>query len=274
MQKVLEKLLQQKKISFNTQQINFMLQNIGNTNSHLRGDLIYNLFARGFDEDAFTFVQKQLITNELIESGNLFKAIKLDQNDFVFLRSFTALALAEIISADGKKNFLSDKDRKKLFSMSIVYLSSEKDFRGFVSGKGWAHTVAHGSDFLAASIRNPLFSLDMVDKSFKVFFYILNQLETAFVDNEEQRISFALISALESNKIIETEFVDYLLKLNESRWASFSFSNQRSCYQMNVWICILQNVYFMLNQKFFLTRKTINKLIQNYYKKEGYAFSD
>ncbi|OIM01390.1 hypothetical protein ATX44_01735 [Oenococcus oeni] len=114
----------------------------------------------------------------------------------------------------------------------------------------------------------------MVDKSFKVFFYILNQLETAFVDNEEQRISFALISALESNKIIETEFVDYLLKLNESRWTSFSFSNQRSCYQMNVWICILQNIYFMLNQKFFLTRKTINKLIQNYYKKEGYAFSD
>lgn len=95
----------------------------------------------------------------------------------------------------------------------------------------------------------------MVDKSFKVFFYILNQLETAFVDNEEQRISFALISALESNKIIETEFVDYLLKLNESCWTSFSFSNQRSCYQMNVWICILQNVYFMLNQKFFLTRK-------------------
>ncbi|AVI95005.1 conserved protein of unknown function [Oenococcus oeni] len=114
----------------------------------------------------------------------------------------------------------------------------------------------------------------MVDKSFKVFFYILNQLETVFVDNEEQRISFALISALESNKIIETEFVDYLLKLNENLWTSFSFSNQRSCYQMNVWICILQNVYFMLNQKFFLTRKTINKLIQNYYKKEGYAFSD
>ncbi|SYW13755.1 conserved hypothetical protein [Oenococcus oeni] len=127
---------------------------------------------------------------------------------------------------------------------------------------------------MAASIRNPLFPLDMVDKSFKVFFYILNQLETVFVDNEEQRISFALISALESNKIIETEFVDYLLKLNENLWTSFSFSNQRSCYQMNVWICILQNVYFMLNQKFFLTRKTINKLIQNYYKKEGYAFSD
>lgn len=47
-----------------------MLQNIGNTNSHLRDDLIYNLFARGFDEDTFTFVQKQLITNELIESGD------------------------------------------------------------------------------------------------------------------------------------------------------------------------------------------------------------
>ena len=97
------KIIATEKISFNTQQIDFMLQNIGNTNSYLRDDLIYNLFARGFDEDTFTFVQKQLITNELIESGNLFKAIKLGQNDSVFLRSFTALALAEIISADGKK---------------------------------------------------------------------------------------------------------------------------------------------------------------------------
>ena len=39
---------------------------------------------------------------------------------------------------------------------SATYLSQEKDTRGFVKGKGWAHSIAHGADLAAVIANHPL----------------------------------------------------------------------------------------------------------------------
>ncbi|WEV36365.1 hypothetical protein [Lactobacillus sp. ESL0677] len=55
------------KLTFSTLQINFMLNNIGNVDSHLRDDIIYTLFARGFIENCFTSQQQKLIVSSWIK---------------------------------------------------------------------------------------------------------------------------------------------------------------------------------------------------------------
>lgn len=62
MQEELEKMVQLEsgKLSFTDNQIDFMLQNIGNLDPYLRDDVVYTLFARGFTADSFTPEQKKL----------------------------------------------------------------------------------------------------------------------------------------------------------------------------------------------------------------------
>ncbi|MBI0022415.1 DUF2785 domain-containing protein [Lactobacillus sp. W8172] len=90
------------------------------------------------------------------------------ENDAVFLRTFSALLGALILESDNDKPILTDSERQLLFDWSIRYLKEEKDFRGYVTNKGWAHSVAHGSDFLGATLSHHDFKPKSVSAIFEV----------------------------------------------------------------------------------------------------------
>ena len=49
-------------------------------------------------------------------------------------------------------------DRKTIFNWGIAYFFKKTDFRGYVKNKSWAHSVAHGSDFLGSTLSHPNFT--------------------------------------------------------------------------------------------------------------------
>ena len=134
MQKELEKLvnLNSGKITFKDSQIDYMLQNIGNIDPHLRDDVVYTLFARGFFENSFTSEQKAKIVTNFINSKSLFKGIEQPENDLVFLRTFSALLGSLIIEDDKKHSILDTTERNTIFNWNICYLKAEKALRGYV----------------------------------------------------------------------------------------------------------------------------------------------
>lgn len=70
--------------------------------------------------------------------------------DSVFRRSFSSLVLAECILRDNEMH-LVPADRVLQWGDRIAgWLIRERDLRGFVPGKGWAHAIAHGADAVAA----------------------------------------------------------------------------------------------------------------------------
>ena len=87
------------------------------------------------------------------------------------------------------------------------YLLYEKDYRGFVEGKGWAHAAAHGSDMLAQVVAHPLYH------QFASKTNCLQALKTclwtdyAFIDEEDERmlavIDELLLKDLTSDALIE-----------------------------------------------------------------------
>ncbi len=71
-----------------------------------------------------------------------------DGTDTVFRRSFSALVLAECIARDNEQHLVNGDVVLGWGDGLAGWLVRERDLRGFVPGKGWAHAVAHGADAL------------------------------------------------------------------------------------------------------------------------------
>lgn len=70
--------------------------------------------------------------------------------DTVFRRSFSALVLGECLARDNARHLLPGGTVMRWGDRLAGWLVRERDVRGPVPGKGWAHAVAHGADALGA----------------------------------------------------------------------------------------------------------------------------
>lgn len=75
--------------------------------------------------------------------------------DSVFRRSFSALVLAECIQRDSERPLVSFTRIVEWGDRIATWFLRERDLRGWVPGKGWAHAVAHGADAIGVLARSP-----------------------------------------------------------------------------------------------------------------------
>ncbi len=118
-------------------------------------------------------------------------------DDTVFRRSFSALILTECIDRTTRTGFGGPDVVLRWGDRVMGWLVRERDLRGFVPGKGWAHAVAHGADALGALARSPYLGrleltviLDMIADR------LLSPTEEFFVCGEEDRLAFATMHVL------------------------------------------------------------------------------
>ena len=69
--------------------------------------------------------------------------------DSVFRRTFSVLVLATVIERDNTAHLLPAEQVLRWGDRIVSWLLLERDLRGYVPGKGWAHAVAHGADAIA-----------------------------------------------------------------------------------------------------------------------------
>ena len=69
-----------------------------------------------------------------------------DGTDTVFRRSFSVLVLAECIRRDNQQHLVPARAMVTWGDRIASWFIRERDLRGFVKHKGWAHSVAHGAD--------------------------------------------------------------------------------------------------------------------------------
>ena len=75
--------------------------------------------------------------------------------DTVFRRSFSALILAACIERDNERHLLPGAKILEWGDRAATWFLAEKDSRGWVPDKGWAHAVAHGADTIGALGESP-----------------------------------------------------------------------------------------------------------------------
>jgi len=116
------------------------------------------------------------------------------EGDGTFRRSFSVLALSVLAAANLKHPWLDEHGVEELVSAGCDALSGERDLRGYVPGKGWAHATAHAADLLKFVGRAPNLS---AAQQAKIVRCIATRLRTAgrvFVFGEDQRLAAALAS--------------------------------------------------------------------------------
>lgn len=75
--------------------------------------------------------------------------------DTVFRRSFSALVVAECLERDNDRHLLPGAKVMEWGDRIATWFLAERDTRGWVPDKGWAHAIAHGADAIGALGQSP-----------------------------------------------------------------------------------------------------------------------
>lgn len=174
-----------------------MLAHIGSTDSELRDTYIYSSFYEWI-------LEKNLLDHRCLTKlwhycldHLLLNGIEEEESDGVFTRSFTTLLVALILARDLKDNFLSQDSIEEGQTKLLNYVKAEMDVRGFVPGKGWAHSVAHVSDAMDELVKNPKIKKTAYDDLLHALWSMYLQPHYIFIHDEDERLLVPIFAMLE-----------------------------------------------------------------------------
>ncbi|SCY84331.1 DUF2785 domain-containing protein [Lysinibacillus fusiformis] len=174
-----------------------MLAHIGSTDSELRDTYIYSSFYEWI-------LEKNLLDHRCLTKlwhycldHLLLNGIEEEESDGVFTRSFTTLLVALILARDLKDNFLSQDSIEEGQTKLLAYVKAEMDVRGFVPGKGWAHSVAHISDAMDELVKNPKIKKTAYDDMLHALWSMYLQPHYIFIHDEDERLLVPIFAMLE-----------------------------------------------------------------------------
>ncbi|MEG0772659.1 DUF2785 domain-containing protein [Clostridium sp.] len=187
-----------------------MMKNIGSINPTLRDELIYGILYHWITENRLNFEQLRELLNISLGNSHLFYKIGENHEDSVFKRSFSVLIVALIIYEFRKDNFLSEEMLKEVKTKIIEYMLQERDLRGYVEEKGWAHSAAHTADAL-----DELAQCSYINKNDLI--NILNCLKAkvcigyyVYIDEESERMVTVVESILNRKILRDSEIIHWL----------------------------------------------------------------
>jgi len=179
---------------------------LGSTDPDLRDDIAYMVYANLLKREMYSTDDINIHINELL--GNLEKGIGKTETDSVFLRSFSVLFLAEIVHNDNKKPLLNKNQVKSILAKGLWYLDAEKDSRGFIPMKGWAHSLAHTADLMLVLGRNRQTAKDDLEN---ILHGIRNKLihstNWVYVHGEDERLANAVVAIL-GRDLVSMDFLN------------------------------------------------------------------
>lgn len=188
-----------------------MMKSIGTTDSELRDGLIYTTFGQ------MIIIQDLLRPNQLsqllkicLNDYNLFKGIGEKETDSVFGRSFSVLVVALILNANRRHSFLSESEVIFVKEQLFTYIETEKDIRGFVSGKGWAHSLAHASDALGEIARDPFLRENELMELLDVIKTKVLYSGSVYNYNEDERMAAAVLQVFERRLLNEQQILNWI----------------------------------------------------------------
>lgn len=191
-------------------------------------------------------------------ADNLMRGIGEAGTDSVFLRAFSVLVLAMVIAVDEARRgaeidgapFLTGNQVLDWLDRGLTYLRAERDRRGYVPGKGWAHAAAHAADLLRVLARHPRVDQDRLERIVQgIGEAVSAATDCAFLHQEDERLAAAVVAVLWRDELDMAFLVSWLERLagreDEPSSVSVPEENCRNNARMNV-RSFLRSLYFQL----------------------------
>ena len=122
------------------------------------------------------------------------------ETDSVFRRSFSALVLGECLARDNERPLVPGGKVLEWGDRLATWLLRERDLRGYVPGKGWAHGVAHGADALGTLAQSPHVAANELTVILDVIAdRVLLPVDRLFSNGEPDRLAAATMGVLRRN---------------------------------------------------------------------------
>ena len=188
-----------------------MLRHIGSTDSVLRDDLIYFAFQRWIVD--YNVVGPEQLCSMLpiaLDEQHLLYRLGEQDSDSVFTRAFSVLLLPLLLIAHRRQPFLSVSDLQYLKKTLLYYLEKEKDRRGFVKDKGWAHATAHAADALEDLAQCSEIGKSDLAEILEVIYNMVCVAESGYSHLEDERIVTAVITILRRQLLSTVEVTQWI----------------------------------------------------------------
>ncbi len=168
---------------------------VTSSDAELRDSFGYEILANWIHRSGkFSPADLQVLSRQL--TPHLLLGLGEVEGDRVFRRSFALLNLKELAAADLTTPFLSQADFDELLAISLRAMAGERDLRGYVEGKGWAHATAHGADMLRILARNVKLRPPQQAAIVRAVVERLRSAGIVFVWGEDARLAAALASVM------------------------------------------------------------------------------
>ena len=189
-----------------------MMDNIGSTDSELRDELILELVCTMIIEKVLPKEQIRERLDISLSDKHLFYKLGEEEDDSVFNRAFTILIIRWIIYYHNTfgEDLLSEEEMLKVFEDVIRYVRLEKDTRGYVQDKGWAHSIAHSGDALRTFALCNYLKEEQLMKILEVVKEKVNITYYVYINEETERLVSAAVNVIERKVLSEQEVVSWI----------------------------------------------------------------
>ena len=198
---------------------------LGSTDPRLRDETAYPALATWTDRGVYDRLLAGLgdgmaagLTVGLGERGT----------DTVFRRSFSVLILGECIARDNAARGLVPPAKVLEWGDHVAtWYLRERDLRGFVTGKGWAHAVAHGADALGTLATSPhVYTPELTVVLDVIADRILLPVDRLFTAGEPDRLALATMKVLRRNLVPLRVVEPWIARLAAAAGAQGSYDDR------------------------------------------------
>lgn len=194
---------------------------LGSTDPELRDGVAYEaMVAWVYAEPRLDAAGLEQLRNTLV--GNARRGLGEPENDGLFLRSFSILALSVLAATDLKRPFLTQAQFDELLDLALAELWGERDLRGYVVGKGWGHATAHTADLLKFLARSHWLGVEQQSRIVNAIAERLRTAERVFVWGEDERLAATLASLARRPDADPAAFTAWFKRVGEEHEAVWS----------------------------------------------------
>lgn len=171
---------------------------LGSTDPVIRDVYSYPILATWIERGLYTPRELRTLGQQM--KANLKVGIAEPGNDTVFLRTFSVLILECVVEYDHLHPFLEEQEIRAWLEAGLEYLKQEQDLRGYIQGKGWAHSAAHTADLLMILAQNRyLGTADLEHILDAIADKVRKRVAHVYLSEEDERLAYAVRKALKRN---------------------------------------------------------------------------
>jgi hypothetical protein len=177
-----------------------LLSYLGSPDPELRDEIAYSILVNWIIAGRYSPDDLRDLRDRMVH--NLQMGLGQQGTDKVFVRSFSVLILAGIVYYDNRTPFLARDEIKALLDKTLFYLDEEDDLRGYVPGKGWAHSCAHTADLVDELAQHRDIDAEDLERILSAIAQkVAAPVAYIYQHNEDERLAVAVHSALRRGQI-------------------------------------------------------------------------